>query len=84
MKECRQAALFAPDYDTDVDQEIVDRALARLSPQDRKAILSYDEDGLTTADTTRLFERGLILHGLAEIFEMQLTPLGLAIRRHIR
>jgi len=84
MDECRRAALFAPDYGIEVDREIVDLALARLSGADRTAILAYDGDGSAAPGTNRLSARRLILHGVAEIFEQRLTPLGLAIRERIK
>jgi hypothetical protein len=84
MDECRRAALFAPDYDEKIDDEIVDLALARLTAADRMEILSYDPQGHARPGMNRLSARGLILHGLAEIFEQRLTPLGLAIRERIK
>lgn len=84
MDEYLRLALFAPDYDAEVDREIVDLTFRRLSPRDRAVILSYDAEGSADRSTSSLSARGLILHGLAEVFEQRLTPLGMAVRRRIR
>jgi len=76
-------ALFAPDYDGTVDQGLVDAALLRIEPAVAAAILASGDDGSLPTDIGRVHLRSMILHGLAEIFERNLTPLGMAVKMRL-
>lgn len=78
------AAAFAPDYGEEVDEYLVDAAMRLLDPSTMEAIRGCCDRGIIPLDTKRVLLRDLILHGLAEIFDPSLTPLGLAVRRRIQ
>lgn len=74
---------FAPDYDGEVASHLVDAALSRIDRELAQVILAGGGDGSLPADISRVHLRTMILHGIAEIFERNLTPLGLAVRERI-
>jgi len=83
-KRDADSAPFAPDYDSGVAGSIVEAAMLRIDADLATAVLAYEEDGSLPHDLAPGHLRRMILHGLAEIFEHTLTPLGVMVREQLK
>ncbi len=76
-------ALFAPDYGSQVDPVLIEAALKHVSPGMANILTRFDDEGWAPTSIDGLLLRDLMLHGLSEVFETRLTPLGMAVRHGI-